>query len=112
VSCAICEGTGIWPYVDTANPKPDSEITADDLLFAVCLCVAGRALRHRENCGRKVVPLWRVWCARHQVSTERVRRLEDVVTPEQLQEAGFSEPVLSMPSREAALLAAGKGKNR
>lgn len=111
MTCGACQGLGFWPFVDTANPKPDAEITVDDLLFAVCLCEAGLRWRRRENHGIKVDPLWVVWCAKEQVNPNRVCMIEDVMSPEQLQERGLTRPAQpTAVSREAALLAAGKGR--
>lgn len=109
MTCQTCGDTGFWPYVDSDNPKPDEHVTGADLFVAVCLCEAGMAWRQRENHGRKVPPLWLVWCAQHQVSPNRVCLLEDVWTTAEMSAAGFSKPVAQI-SREAALLAADRRK--
>lgn len=109
VTCPLCDGRGLYPFVEPSNPKPDSAITFADLWFAVCLCDAGQTYRLDMNCGRQVAPLWRVWCAIHQVDPNRVFLLEDVFTAEQIAAAGYVAS-RQKPSREAALLAAGRSK--
>ncbi len=74
--------------------------------YAVCLCEAGQVYRRATNEGRDTVPLWRVWCAVHQVDPSRVFLLEQVYSAEELASVGLgasTDPV----SREAALLAKG-----
>jgi hypothetical protein len=74
--------------------------------FAVCLCDAGQVYRRDTNEGHRTVPLWRVWCAVHQVDPSRVFLLEEIYTGEELTAAGLTKPPVSL-SREAALLAKG-----
>lgn len=108
--CAVCEDRGLVPFVATDNPTPDAKVTAADLLFALCLCRAGGALRFTQNERRRTVPLWRVWCAREQVDPSRVCRLEDVYSAEELASVGFQKatPI----DRSSALLNAGRKGTR
>jgi hypothetical protein len=98
VSCQTCGDKGI-AELNWADAPSD---------YAVCLCEAGMRMRSMRNENRKVHPLWRVWCAREQVDPSRVRMVEDVLTPEELQERGLS--VAAARDREAALFAAGRKK--
>lgn len=107
--CPLCDGRGLYPFVDTTNPTPADAITFADLLFAVCLCDEGQTYRQHTNCGRDVAPMYRIWCAIHDVHQDRVCLLEDVFTAEQIAAAGY-EVSKQKPSREAALLAAGRSK--
>lgn len=107
MSCLACDDRGLVPFVDRDNPKPNAAITVADLFFAVCLCAVGRTYRRRENEGRKVPPLSLVWCAREQVSPERICMIEDAYSADELKAAGLSVKPPSL-SREAALLARGR----
>lgn len=103
MSCAQCGDIGIIrvPWSDA----PDD--------FAVCLCPSGRNMRQTRNARKDTgFALWEVWAAREQVDPARVFLLEDVLTPAELAERGFHASVseLAVQSREAALLAAGRGK--
>lgn len=109
MTCATCQDTGFYPFVDAENTAPAEAITVADLHFAVCLCEVGQSLRRGENNGRRTVSLWRVWCAREQVDPSRVFLLEEVFSAEELAAAGLRR-VAAPLSREAALLAAGRGK--
>lgn len=106
MSCAVCQD-GLIPFVPSGNPKADAEIGAADLCFAVCLCASGQAMWSRENHHRTVAPLWRAWCAKHQVEPSRVYMVEDVYTPAELSAAGLMGKPSEL-SREAALLAHGR----
>jgi hypothetical protein len=99
VSCPVCADKGLvrLPWDDDAEPG-----------IGVCLCAAGQALRVNRNMGREVLPLWRVWCAREQVDPARVYLLEDVLSAEELAEAGLAQPKAAQQDREAALLAAAR----
>jgi hypothetical protein len=108
--CVACEDKGLVPFVLTSNPKPNSEITFDDLYFALCLCRYGRSLRCDRNGKRTVTPLWQVWCAREQVQPERVHRIEDCYDAEQLAAWGLGKP--EPIDHEAKLLALGKQPKR
>lgn len=77
--------------------------------FAVCLCESGQAYRRSENEGRKTVPLWRVWCARHQVDPSRVFMAEEVWSADELRAVGLI--AASQQSRADALLAKGRRRS-
>jgi hypothetical protein len=100
MSCRACADKGII-RLNWADAPDD---------FAVCLCLAGLSMRATTNQRRTVPARWRVWCAREQVDPAKVFMVEDVLTPEELAERGLSKPRSTAQSREAALLAAGKGK--
>lgn len=97
VNCPICFDKGL-AVLEWTDAPPD---------FGVCLCDAGQAMRRTENEGRAVTPLWRVWCALHQVDPSRVSMLEDVFTADELTAVGLRKAPANI-SREAALLAAGR----
>lgn len=78
----------------------------DPVDVAVCLCEAGQVYRRAENEGHKTVPLWRVWCAAHQVDPSRVFMLEDIYTADELRAVGLLPAVVEAKTREAAILAA------
>lgn len=78
--------------------------------YAVCVCAVGLDMRRTWNHDRKVAALWEVWAAREQVHPSRIHRVEDVLTEDEMRERGLSKPQATVRSREAALLAAGKGK--
>lgn len=81
--------------------------------YAVCLCEAGLHLRHATNDHRAVEPLWLVWAAREGVPLASMCMVEDVLTEEELRARGLKRPAHpTTVAREAALLAAGKGKRR
>lgn len=107
MSCDLCTD-GFVPFVPKDHLKPVADTTAADLYFAVCLCPTGQVWRNRENNGRKVAPLWAVWCARNQVDYRRVVMLESVYTASELAEAGLGHP--EEQNRATALLARGRGK--
>jgi hypothetical protein len=107
-NCDFCTD-GFVPFVPLSNPKPDADVTKDDLHFAVCLCALGEVWRGRKNCGRKVAPLWAVWCAKHGVDYKRVCMVEDVYSASELEAAGLTRQPAQL-SREAALLANGRAK--
>jgi hypothetical protein len=107
MTCVECGDYGLIPYVAMDNPTPDDAITRDDLLFAVCLCEAGRRMRRNRNWA-PTVPLWQVWCAREQVNPERVSLVEHVYDAKTLKAAGLVPGVPSIADRSSALLAAGK----
>lgn len=108
MSCEACH-EGFIPYAPLDCPKADDDVTADDLNFALCQCSKGRLLRSNQNNGRKVTPLWRVWCAAQQIDPSRVALVEDVFSWEQLVEMGLQKATQLPPvDREAAMLAAGK----
>lgn len=76
--------------------------------FAICLCPVGMAWRNNVNAGRRVTPHWRVWASIERIDPSRIHPLEDVLTPEELAERGFTMPTLTMPLD--AIAAAAKGK--
>lgn len=110
--CEACQGAGLVPWVSKDNPKPNADISVKDMHYAVCLCEVGRTFRVATNNGRKVAPLWRVWCAREQVDPSRVFMLEDVYSAEELAAWGFQKATPLQVDREAALQAAGKKVKR
>jgi hypothetical protein len=100
MTCQACADKGLLrlPWDDDAEPG-----------IGVCLCAAGLALRVSRNMGREVLPLWRVWCAQYGVDPARVYLLEDVLSAEELAEAGLTVPAKGAgQDREAALLAAAR----
>lgn len=100
MSCENCGDKGVT-VLNWTDAPPD---------FAVCLCSTGLDMRATANEGKATVPLWRVWCAVHQVDPSRVLMLEAVHTPDELAALGFvqSAPV----DHQAALLAAGRKAKR
>jgi hypothetical protein len=108
MTCDLCVD-GFVPFLPSDSPIENAEVTAADLFFAVCLCQQGRAWRVRENCRRKVAPLWVAWCAKQKVSTDRVCMVEDVYSASDLEAAGLTRQPAQL-SREAALLANGRAK--
>lgn len=77
----------------------------DPIDIAVCVCEAGQAYRLAVNERRRTVPMWRVWCAVHQVDPLRVFLLEQIYSAEELRAVGLAAPV-EKQSREARILAA------
>lgn len=101
VNCQSCADVGMIrvPWADA----PDD--------FAICLCDAGLAMRDSRSRKDVSYALWELWAAREQVDPSRVFLLEEVLTPQELAERGFSMPAKpTQVAREAALLAAGKSK--
>lgn len=98
------------PFVAADNPKPDAEIGAGDLLFALCLCPAASWYRSDRNADKPTGSYgWQVWAAQHHVDPSRIYRIEDVWSAEELRAAGLERrSVPSVANREAALLAASK----
>lgn len=78
--------------------------------YALCLCRAGLAWRRDTNGGKSVAPLWRVWCAQHQVEPAKVHRMEHVLTVEELAERGFAVPTSGVALDAIVAAAKGKGK--
>lgn len=110
MTCESCEDSGIVAYLPESSPKADSDVTTADMFYAVCLCDAGQRMRSEHNNGRKVSPLWLVWCYRNQVNPERVTMLENAFTPADLERAGFRKP--EQVDTAAAMLAIGKKQKR
>jgi hypothetical protein len=106
--CWECEDTGLIPWVEFNNPKKNDDVTRDDVRYAVCICDAGQRQRENTNEGRKVIPQWRFWCAKHDVDPSRVSMVEDVYSAEELAAAGFPSIVAVSQDIHTALLAAGK----
>jgi hypothetical protein len=102
VSCATCGDKGLIRLLCDADAPQE---------YALCLCKAGMDWRCATNHTRAVAPLWHIWAAQHQVPHEQIFLLEDVFTEADLRERGFGQPASSQ-SREAALLAAGRGKTK
>ena len=97
MTCASCGDHGII-RCEWSNAEPD---------FALCLCRSGQDMRRDENCGTPTAALWQVWCARNQIAPSRIFLMEEVLTPAELQQRGFSQPEQA-DNREAALLGAAK----
>jgi hypothetical protein len=100
VSCPVCADKGLvrLPWDDDAEPG-----------IGVCFCSAAAWYRSNKNAGKTVsVYGWQVWCAREQVDPARVYLLEDVLSAEELAEAGLAQPKAAQQDREAALLAAAR----
>lgn len=111
MTCPTCEDFGLIPFVELDNPKPDDAIGREDLWFALCLCERGMTLRESRNAGHSTgFALWQLWAAREQVNPERILRLEDVLTGDELQATGFDSSRSLVVNREAALLAIGRAK--
>lgn len=102
MTCAMCGDKGLVK-VNWSDAPPD---------YAVCLCPVGENYRFAVNAGKPVEPQWLVWCARNGVDPAQMFLLEEVLTADELREAGFAAPASSRQSREAALLAAGKRSTR
>lgn len=101
MTCAVCADRGLLVQ-EWTDADPD---------FAVCLCEAGQRYRLDENWGHRVIPQWRLWCARYQVDPARVFLLEEIYSRKELAAVGLRpEPVRL--SREAALMATGKRAKR
>lgn len=101
MSCEHCADIGIIRV-------PWSDAPAD---FAVCLCPSGVTMRRTRNANKDTgFALWQAWAAQQQVDPSRLFLLEEVLTPAELAERGFNRPGVAAVTREAALLAAGKGK--
>lgn len=103
MTCSTCQDIGIVRL----NYEDGDE-------YGICLCPAGEAMRRAVNNGSPTVPLWRVWCAREQVNPALVRPIEDVLTPAELTERGFTE--LTAPADSLSAIAAAararQGKQR
>lgn len=112
MTCPACKDRGIVPFVDVTNPKADTDVTAADLLFAICCCPGvAHWLRSDENAGRLTGYYgWQVWAAVEQIDPSRVYLLEEILMPDELQAAGCGgvAPGVVEQSREAALLSQGK----
>lgn len=99
--CTTCGDKGLVRLPWTENPEEDQ--------FALCLCAAGMVWRNDQNAGRTTYPLWMIWAAQNQVQHDRIVRVEDVLTPDELITRGLRvAPQTAATDREAALLAAGK----
>lgn len=99
MNCQSCADVGMI-RVPWSNAPDD---------FAICLCDAGREMRNETNVKDTGYALWQVWAAKEQVDPSRVYCLEEILTPQEITERGFTmQPVQA--TREAALLAAGRRK--
>lgn len=100
MSCHECENTGVVPYVALDNPKADTDVTAEDLCYALCLCPAGQWMRSNRNAGKPTEGYgWQLWAATYGIAPERICRLEDAFEPEDIARAGFGpSPVLALPA--------------
>jgi hypothetical protein len=101
VTCESCQDKGLI-RLNWADHEEE---------FALCLCPAGMKWRKSSNGDTPTNPAWHVWCARHQIPHERVVRMEDVLTDDELHARGFGLPTLSL-DREARLRAAGRAKEK
>jgi hypothetical protein len=93
MSCRTCIDIGIV----TLNFQEGDE-------YGICLCPMGERMRSAVNNGHQAAPLWRVWCAREQVDPSLVHPIEDVLTPAELTERGFTE--LTAPADALGAIAA------
>lgn len=100
MTCDHCVN-GLRP-IEWSDAKPGEPVD-----FAVCLCEHGQAYRRDTNEGHQTVPLWRVWCAIHQVDPSRVFLMEQVWTARELAAVGLGQAA-SPPARESVLLARGR----
>ena len=85
----------------------DYEGVAED--FALCLCATGQLMRSTQNVSVKRTqdgyPLWMLWCEREGVARDRVIRLEDVLTADELRARGL---VAAGANELNAVIAAGR----
>ena len=101
MTCPSCADHGIFRvnYHEDKGADPD---------FALCLCKAGERVRATTNNGKATHPLWHIWAHQHGVPFDRVAPMEDLLTPEEMAERGFSE--LSPASSLDAIAAAAKAR--
>jgi len=99
MACLACGDKGLLK-INWADAPED---------YALCLCMVGQMMRSRQNIsGRKATdgyPLWMLWCERERVAHDRVVKLEDALTADELHAHGFQKP---KASDDAAVIAAGK----
>jgi hypothetical protein len=99
LTCDVCSDRGIlivdWP----AEGEPQ---------YALCLCPAAAWYRRNTNAGKTVAYGWQVWCAVNQVAPERVARLEELYSAEELAAVGLGETGVLPADREAVLLKAAR----
>ena len=77
--------------------------------YGICLCAAGEQMRRSMNNGRLVPPLWRAWAALNKIDPAIIHPIEDVLTPAELAERGFTE--LNAPANAlGAIAAAARGR--
>jgi hypothetical protein len=99
VSCEVCSDRGIlivdWP----AEGEPQ---------YALCLCPAAGWYRRNTNAGKTVAYGWQVWCAVNQVPPDRVAKLEELYSAEELAAVGLGVAGAPAEDREAALLKAAR----
>lgn len=101
VNCQSCADAGMI-RVPWSNAPDD---------FAVCLCSAGQTMRDDTNGGKRTgYALWQVWAFQQQIQPSRIFLMEEILTPAELAERGFTMPArpTALVGREAELLAAGK----
>jgi hypothetical protein len=107
MTCQSCGGWGISliVYEDTSE------------VYAVCLCPIGEQWRsthtfvnHSGDVGKseRTDPLWHIWAHQHGITVERMKLIEDAVTPEELARRGFRE--LSAPDAMSAISAAARSR--
>lgn len=101
MSCGFCDDFGIWPVLYDNEPPH----------FALCLCPVGETWRRATNHGKAVNPLWHVWAAKNDIPHERIVKLEDYATPDELASFGFRE--LTAPADAlTAIAAAARSRGR
>lgn len=84
--CATCGDKGIV-RINWSDAPED---------FALCLCMVGTLMRSTQNVSVKSVrdgyPLWMLWAERERVTHDRIVKLEDVLTVDELTAHGFVKP--------------------
>jgi hypothetical protein len=83
--------------------------------YAICLCPVGERWRIATNNGKPCLPFWKIWAHEQGIPFEKVRPIEDVLTPEELSRARLYRAHVaggcvgrdcrggSSPAREAAM---------
>ena len=84
MTCPSCNDHGVFrvAYTDDNGAVPD---------FALCLCKAGERMRCATNNGKPVTPQWQVWAFTQGIPLEHVAPMEDLLTPGEMTERGFTE---------------------
>jgi len=96
MTCPACDDLGILPVNYTDEPQH----------YALCLCPIGERWRKADNCGKPTNPLWHIWAAQNNVPHERIVKLEDFASSEELASFGFVE--LSAETAMSAIAAAAR----
>lgn len=112
MSCQPCGDHGLirLNYQDAPELYARGDDAPDG--FAVCLCRVGQQWRIANNNGKPCIPLWQLWAIRNGVEPERVRLLEDVLTPTDLAGLGFQPTQTPPPLDAIAAAARARGRRR